>query len=180
MGCGGMARSSRSPRHVLESKMIAPQALCQSGTTFPDKLMRTVSLGRILKGMNLCKRQNSELTYQGFGSFHKPKETHLSSQLADGLSSSCRLSRLKPSSCFEVSRLPWLYVQACCAVLLLCLAHSMPGWPPCGFSTHVCWTMRLVPHDATEVPSPCLGPPAPCGLTNVVIFERQSPKLGFS
>eukprot|EP00439_Symbiodinium_sp_Y106_P051338 s3253_g6.t2 len=52
----------------------------ESGTRFPDQLMHTVSLG--------------------FGSFHKPKETHLSSQL--------------------VSRLPWLYVQACCAVLLLC------------------------------------------------------------
>ncbi|CAJ1435914.1 unnamed protein product, partial [Effrenium voratum] len=36
----------------------------------------------------------------GFGFFSKPRETHLSSEL--------------------VSQLPWFYVQACCAVLLLC------------------------------------------------------------
>ncbi|CAE7274663.1 rsph10b [Symbiodinium natans] len=52
----------------------------ESQKKFPNAFMNTVSLG--------------------FGSFHKPQETHLSSQL--------------------VSRLPWVYVQACCAVLLLC------------------------------------------------------------
>eukprot|EP00931_Biecheleriopsis_adriatica_P047765 TRINITY_DN27557_c0_g1_i1.p1 TRINITY_DN27557_c0_g1~~TRINITY_DN27557_c0_g1_i1.p1 ORF type:complete len:495 (-),score=105.06 TRINITY_DN27557_c0_g1_i1:43-1485(-) len=48
----------------------------------------------------------------GFGGFVKPKETHLSSGL--------------------VSQLPWIYVQACCMVLLLCsivmLATACSMW----------------------------------------------------
>lgn len=68
----------------------------QSSPVFPSKPMSTTSLG--------------------FGSFHKPKETHLSSEL--------------------VAQLPWPYVQACCAVLLLC-SVAMLG-TTCSMWSHQC------------------------------------------
>lgn len=68
----------------------------QSKPVFPSKPMSTTSLG--------------------FGSFHKPKETHLSSEL--------------------VSQLPWPYIQACCAVLLLC-SVAMLG-TTCSMWSHQC------------------------------------------
>ena len=111
-----LASSLLQPDHSTQCQQAEGLEVCGPGIQPSDGVWWRGSIKQTPESKPIYPSQPMRTISLGFGSFHKPKETHLSSQL--------------------VSQLPWPYVQACCAVLLLC-SVAMLG-TTCSMWSHQC------------------------------------------